>query len=434
MIDGYAGTERDRDARATARAALLLEVVVALVIMVAVLAVVGSQMVGGIRMVADAESQTRAGELGDRMMALLDLDQQTQQKVFADLESSGDFGESYPDFMWRVSVEPTEVDGLGQVTLEIVHIDNPEHYGDIEQGQVVRTFHMLKAAPGRIDLVNDFGMNEEQVAAVAQLIPIEGFDPRAMDPQQIASLDPAMLLQLLPQLLPLMQQLLGDKGGELDLNALAGMNPADISPEALRERFAEQIRGMGGADAEAAGDDGASRADDGFGGSTGMGGNRAGGRGGRGGGGSSGASADSLEELRRLQQQFEAGGGPGGRGGRGSGGRGGGRSDVGGNTQPPASGDRAGGGQPGGGRAGGGRAGGGGGGNRAGRGGGGSGGVPPATLEDLERLRQQFEQNQGGGGGRGPGGRGGGGAGRGGGRGGGAGGRGGAGSGNRTGG
>lgn len=370
------------------RGALLLEVVVALAIMVAVLAVVGSQMVGGIQMVADAESQTRAGELGDRMMALLDLDQQTQQKVFADLESTGDFGESYPDYMWRVAVEPTEVEGLDQVTLDIVHIDDPDSYGDIEQGKIVRRFHMLKAAPGRIDLVDDFGMNEEQVAVIGQLVPIEGFDPRAMDPQQIASLDPAMLLQLLPQLLPLLQQAMGDKAGGLDLGALAGMDPADISPEALRERFAEQIRGM--SDAEAAGDEGGDSGDAGadFGA-----GDSDGGRGGRGGrrGGDSGTSADSLEELRRLQEQFEAGGGrQGGRGGRRSGG---GRSDVG---SVPRDGDSGAGGAP---RGGGGR--GGRNGNRAGGGGRGSGtdgGVPPATLEDLERLRQQFEQNQGGGG------------------------------------
>src|SRR5262245_14831444 len=94
------------------RAALLLEVVVALTILVALLGVLSEQLVSGLKMVSNGEEQTRASQLADRIMALLEIDPTTMQRVFVDQQSDGEFGDDYPGWYWRVLVEQTPTTGL----------------------------------------------------------------------------------------------------------------------------------------------------------------------------------------------------------------------------------------------------------------------------------------------------------------------------------
>src|SRR5262245_57054198 len=173
-------------------------------------------------MVASGEEQTRASQLADRIMALLELDPTTMQRVFVDQESDGEFGDDYPGWFWRVSLEPTPTTGLGHVTVEVLHQPDLSRKGDIDDARVVRRLHMLKADPGRIDLEKDFGVEQEMVESVMSQIPIPGLDPTALDPQQIVGLSPAELMQLLPTLLPLLQQFGGGGGNLNDLLAMLG--------------------------------------------------------------------------------------------------------------------------------------------------------------------------------------------------------------------
>lgn len=191
---------------------LLLEALLALVIMSMMLALFGAQLAGGLKMIQQGELQSRASALADRMLALLELDQQTMQRVFGDQQQEGDFGDEYPGYFWRISLEPTEVPGLGQVRLDVLYNDKPADARDIRSATVVSTYAMLKADPGKIDLQQDFGLSGAQFEAVSQLLPTVGLDPNALDPQQLASLSPEILLTLLPQLLPLLSQFLGGQG------------------------------------------------------------------------------------------------------------------------------------------------------------------------------------------------------------------------------
>ena len=120
------------------RAALLLEIIVALTIMVSAMAFVGAQLIGGLRMVAYADQQARAGELADRMLAILELDTEATARLVLDLTDEGDFGEQYPEYMWRVTVEPlTDVVGLNQISIEILYQNDPESYGEIDGAKLV---------------------------------------------------------------------------------------------------------------------------------------------------------------------------------------------------------------------------------------------------------------------------------------------------------
>lgn len=197
------------------RAALLLEVIVALTILVAAMGLLSAQLVAGMKLTAAAEEETRATQLADRMLALLELDPETIQKFFNDKQSDGDFGAAHPGWFWRATVLPIEdFPGMGEVSIQILHQDDRKNQDSIENARQVRALHMIKAEPGRINLEQDFGIEQELIDQVAQSIPIPGFDPTALNPQELVSLDPMLLLQALPQLLPLLQQMgLGGAGG-----------------------------------------------------------------------------------------------------------------------------------------------------------------------------------------------------------------------------
>ncbi len=283
------------------RAALLLEVLVALSIMVAAMGMLGAQLVSGLQMTAYADLQTRANELADRILGLLELDPQTQQQVLQEQGSSGDFGLQYPGFFWRVTLDKTDTDGLNVVTIQILHQENAEGLGDIEAARVVRELHLLKTDPGRINLSTDFGMTDDQITALAQAIPLADFDPAALNPQALVALDPQTLMQLLPALMPLLQQLMGSK---LNLNL-----PEGASPEEVLKQLEDQgidVQALFGGQGMPGGGQGGQRGQGGPGGQGGRGGQ--GGPGGAGGrpGGQGGAG---------NQPGGNRPGGPGNRGG-----------------------------------------------------------------------------------------------------------------------
>jgi hypothetical protein len=156
---------------------LLLEVVVALTIMVAAMGILGAQLVSGIRMTQEAEELTRAAQLADRMLALLELDPNTVARFVSERQADGDFGEQYREWFWRAYAEELketenleEQQRLSRVTIEILHQRGAGRGGDLEDARVVRRLHLLKAAPAMIDLEEDFGVPADKVATITELI------------------------------------------------------------------------------------------------------------------------------------------------------------------------------------------------------------------------------------------------------------------------
>ena len=229
------------------RAALLLEVLISIVIMTIVLGLLGSQLAGGMKLVQDGDRQIRASELSDRMLALLELDQNLVQRVFVDQQQQGDFGDEYPGFFWRISLEPTDVEGLGQVRLDVLYNDDPENPDDVQSAKTVTTYAMLKADPGKIDLEEDFGVDPEQLGPLNEVLPTLGLDPNNLDPQALASLSPEVLLTLLPQLMPLIQQLIGGAAGPGGV-PLAGSGPGGEWTIEDLMKLQEQLGGVEGFD------------------------------------------------------------------------------------------------------------------------------------------------------------------------------------------
>lgn len=308
-------------------------------------------------MTSDSDQRTRAAALADRLLALVELDSEMQELILIEEQTDGDFGDAYPGWFWEITFEPTEVEGLGLVRVDVLYQENPEQRDSVEGATLIRRVVLLKAAPGRVDLVEDFGMNAEKIEELELLLPIGDFDPENLDIQALvafATENPEVMMELLPAIMPLLQQFAGRAGGE------AGQGP--LGPGGLAAQLREQLGGLSGEFGERGGEE-FGGGEEGAEGPVRLGDEPMGG---------AGSDGDSMGG-------FVPGGGPRG-GGVGPGRRGGGRRGGG-----ASEGD-----QPrGGGRRGGGR------GGSSGSDAGAGGDQPRYTIEDLLRMRDQLNRQGG---------------------------------------
>lgn len=242
------------------RAALLLEVVVALTVLVAAMGLLGAQLVGGLELTRQSEQELRASLLSDRIVALVELDPNLQRRIAETPEGEelvDAFGPEYPGYFFGVTSEPVEqeLQELHLITIRVLHQPSVEQPDSLDGVATMRTVALLKAAPGTIDLVSQAGLSEEQAEQLRQTIPIAGFDPHAVDLHQLVSLDPQALLEMLPALTALMGQL--GTGGLTELLGQLGQDglPSQLQGAGSPDDLANTIRQM----AEAAGSEGLPR-------------------------------------------------------------------------------------------------------------------------------------------------------------------------------
>jgi hypothetical protein len=335
---------------------LLLEVVVALTIMTAAMGILGAQLVNGLQMEAYADVQTRTAELADRTMALLELDLRYAEQLATDAKLDGDFGEQYPGYFWHVHIDPLETPGVGLITMQILYQTDPEKRESAEGATVVRELHFLKAAPQKIDLAADFGFSEEQIMTVTTNVPLPGIANGQLDvPALIQQLtaDPATMMQMLPALIQAFAGMMGGAGG--GANGGGG-----VSIDAIRQMMQDNMQAALNGEPPPTGD-------------------------GEGMPDMTGDGVSDANDLLRLRDQMFGGprGGAGGPRGLGGGGRGpgrgrGGTPRIGGGDGAPATEDGDGGDAP-----------------RGGAGNPPAGGRDPAqALEELMRLRDEFNRKQ----------------------------------------
>ena len=179
---------------AICRAAVLLEVVLALTILIVVLSFIGSQMTASLEMARRTRDTSGALMLAQSVLAEIDAG-----AVRPEQEQSDEFGPAWPGYAYRLTAEEVpEFEGLLQLRVQILH-GPPD--SDLEQRRVVCDLHTQRIRPTDIDLQRDFGLSDEQIAKLADSIPPEtGIDVAAIDPSTIATMDPAQLVELLPSL------------------------------------------------------------------------------------------------------------------------------------------------------------------------------------------------------------------------------------------
>jgi hypothetical protein len=231
------------------RGALLLEVVIALAVLVTAMGLLGAQLAGGLNMTAYSEEQLRASLLADRILALVQLDPDMQRQLAEQDDFEDRFGDEYPGYFWHIVTEPLDrdkPDDLKLVTIEVLYQpekDLQESTSGINTAIPLRHLALFKGKPGTINLVEQAGLSEQAAEELRQAIPIPGFDPSAVDLQQLMSLlTPDQISQLLPMLMPLLQQITG--GNASDLAGLAQQISGALGPDALGGMSADDLTNM----------------------------------------------------------------------------------------------------------------------------------------------------------------------------------------------
>jgi len=151
--------------------AMLLEVLISIAILAVTIATIGSQVNQSLQAAAYTDKLNRALMLAEWVLAEMDLGTDEEDRLI-DLigeEGEGAFGERYPGFGWRIEVEPTDVDNLDLVILDILHGD-PESES-VEDWRVLHSVYALRPVMAEVD-PSDFGMpSEEEIGLLASATP-----------------------------------------------------------------------------------------------------------------------------------------------------------------------------------------------------------------------------------------------------------------------
>jgi hypothetical protein len=231
------------------RAALLLEVVVALAVLVAAIGLLGAQLAGGLDMTLHAEEELRATLLADRIVALVQMDPELQRRMAESEDLEDEFGKELPGYYWRLHIEPVDrehPDELKLVVIEVLYQSDPqlqESTAGISSATVLRRLALFKGKAGTLNLVEQAGLTDEQAEELRQSIPIPGFDPTSVDLQQLMSMFTTdEIMQLLPMLGPLLQQIAGGNVST-DLAGLAGQFGEQLATGSLQGMSTEDLAG-----------------------------------------------------------------------------------------------------------------------------------------------------------------------------------------------
>jgi hypothetical protein len=193
---------------------VLLEVVIATGLLVVGLAFIGGQIQDSGKAIRVMERRSQAMRLAEQQLAYLDLGLIDLDSVDEVLD--GDFGPRFPDWGWLMTTEPTAVQGMYRLTLDVLHHIRDDQYTedsfDFENAELAYTAYIFRPAPQALDLALDYGLTEEELADVTDKLEETGLpiDPFKLNPAMLADLDFEELIQALPILLDAFHMELGD--------------------------------------------------------------------------------------------------------------------------------------------------------------------------------------------------------------------------------
>ena len=152
------------------RGYVLLETVIATGLLIVGLAVIGAEIQDSDTAIRQMRLRLRAMTLAEQHLAEMDLGLIELDSV--DEVQDGDFGPRYPDFGWRLTTEPTAIEGLFRLTLDVMHHIRESPYKkddfEVETAEKIFTAYAFRAAPQSLDLGADFGLKEDQLEQVSQ--------------------------------------------------------------------------------------------------------------------------------------------------------------------------------------------------------------------------------------------------------------------------
>ena len=220
---------------------VMLETVIATGLLIVGLGVIGAQLQDSNAAVHKMRFKTQAVMLAETQLAMMDLGLVELDSV--DEVQEGDFGSRYPDWGWRLITEPTSIDGLFRITVEVMYLMRDEDYRedsfDHDNADTVFRASAFRQPPRALDLATDFGLSEDELADFNEKVgqaQIPCFEGGTFDPTCLASIDIQDLFKALPAL-----QELG-----INLGDLQSMIPPDLLEQLQESGFMGQIEGAAG--------------------------------------------------------------------------------------------------------------------------------------------------------------------------------------------
>ncbi|MGB2988224.1 MAG: hypothetical protein WBE26_20335 [Phycisphaerae bacterium] len=186
------------------RSYVLLETVVATGLLVVGLSVVGAQLQDADTSIRKMERQIRAMSLAEQQFAELDLGLIELDSV--DEVQEEDFGERYPDWAWRLTIEDTALEEMFLLKTEILYLPREGEYQeddfDFDEAETLFTLYAMRPTPQPVNFALDFGLTEDEMIELGTKLAdlgIPGFDdPEAVDTNLIPKLPFDELLEALP--------------------------------------------------------------------------------------------------------------------------------------------------------------------------------------------------------------------------------------------
>lgn len=214
------------------RAYVLLETVLATGLLALGLAIIGGQL-------QESVAASRTMELRMRALALVEMQLAHLDTGLIEFESiddihEGEFGGRFPEFAWRMTMDESAIEDIFQITLDILY--EPfrviEDEFDFDDSEILYQFYVFRAAPRRLDLAVDFGVPEDQLEEIADLLASLGIpgleDPTNIDGRSSAKADFEDIIKALPTLLAAMGMDVSDIVGQLPPEVLAALQEAGV--------------------------------------------------------------------------------------------------------------------------------------------------------------------------------------------------------------
>jgi hypothetical protein len=206
------------------RAWVLLETVIATGLLVVGLAVLGAQVQGAFTSVRKMERRTRALMLAEQHLAELEMG--VIELESADEIEERDFGPRHPDWGWRLTTDPTSIEGMFLQRLDIMYLARDGQYreDDFEHddAEIVHSLRVMRALPLPFDFATDFGLREDELSELNEKLGklgIDGLDLSNFDPRFFQNVDFEELMTVLPPLMDAMN---------MDIEDLLAIIPPEI--------------------------------------------------------------------------------------------------------------------------------------------------------------------------------------------------------------
>ena len=132
-------------------------------ILVLAMATIGMQINKSVEAVIHSDNDLQATLLAESKLAEFDTGLMERER-----EQEGDFGRAFPEYGWRMTIEPTAVEELDLMTIQIYHEQLEDETDEINLDDaciraVLRTF---RASPATVNFERDFGFTTEQTTGL----------------------------------------------------------------------------------------------------------------------------------------------------------------------------------------------------------------------------------------------------------------------------